>query len=266
MSVVAAAIVTSTVVGAVGANAAAGRAASGEAGRLAFDYETLDYEKDQAKLKRTDYLEEKHYQRGQFAGDKARYDEIYGDVEKNLGDFYSALTPETFAAAGIEHEVKQYEQAGQRITESMAQRNLDSSGLVASVESQAELGHAERKANIRHEAPLKVAEAKAGFVASSGGRPGSPPRTGAAPGTSNVSNAMRSISNTMGRNAQADANRTSQAYSSVGNIIGTGLQLYSGGYGAPSAAGGSTSSAPLPTAAPYSTYDNGSDYADGNPY
>jgi hypothetical protein len=265
MSVVAAAIVTSSVVGAVGAERAGDKAAAAGANRISFDQQTLAFERERFDQEQINYVADRDYRQNSaeadrremqqryetslsiFQGDRAKWDEVYGNVEKNLGDFYKSLTPETFAAAGIQHEQQNYKQAMETIQTSLAQRGMDSSGIMASVTSQAELNNAEAKANIRHEAPLQVAQAQAGFVQSSGGKPGNTPTVpgipgvpafGTGPSGNGITNARNNISDTMGVNAANDARATQDMWNSAGNIIGAGMQMYTTN-SAPSANGGS---------------------------
>lgn len=231
MTVAVTAVVGSTVVGMYGAKKGADAAKRSGDQQTALGYEQLDFEKEQADIRRGDYLNERDYQRGMqeealqdYRGDRARWDEIYGNLEDNLSDFYNNLTPETFAAAGIEHQVKEFEQAKQRVTQTIAQRNIDGSGVGLSLDKQAEFALAENKANIRHDAPLQVAEAKQGFVTSSGGKPGSMPRapsTGVGPNATGVSNAINNLGSIAGNQAQ----RGYDLMDSSANLIGTGIGL-----------------------------------------
>ena len=92
------------------------------------------------------------------------------------------------------------------------------------------LANAEKKAEIRYEAPFKAAEAKQGFVRGAGPKP-------VAPSHSSVSAAMTENQ----RRTQLGADRSAQdarsLYSSAGSMLSSGLKLATQTY-TPSAAGG----------------------------
>lgn len=104
----------------------------------------------------------------QLAFEQERYDdwkEVYGPLQDNLSNYYSNVTPDYYATAGLETFEQQYQIGLQRLDENLAQRGIDpSSGIAVSMESQAELNAAETRAQIRRDAPRQAAEDKSRFL------------------------------------------------------------------------------------------------------
>jgi len=103
----------------------------------------------------------------QLAFDQQTYDdwqETYGPIQDNLADYYANLTPEYFEAQGLENYQKEQQASMQRIEENFAQRGIVDSGIAASVRKSAEFERAEARADIRTDAPLRVAEEKRNFL------------------------------------------------------------------------------------------------------
>lgn len=172
------------------------------------------------------------------AGDKAVLDfekekyqdwkDIYGDLEQNVADFYNNLTPDFLIGAGLEAEAKEFNTAKNNINATIAQRGLGGSGLETDVIAGAEVRSAENRAEIRREAPFKVAEAKQGFLSSNLAAKSAAER--------NISSAMVRSGDRQERYAQDNYNRAqdsaSSLYESAGEILGAGLS-YMGKQSAP---------------------------------
>ena len=113
-------------------------------------------------------------QREQLAFQKEQYNEwkdIYGPIEKNLANFYNSLTPEQVISSGLQHQQKAYQDFEKGIETTAAQRGFDSP-VIDSLKLMGAFENAEAKATIRADAPLKVAEAKSGFLSKSRPQPG----------------------------------------------------------------------------------------------
>ena len=93
------------------------------------------------------------------------WNETYGPLQENLADYYNNVTPEYYAAVGVEKFNEEFQVGMKRIDESFAQRGIDpSSGIAGSVKSQAELDAAETRAGIRREAPRQATEDQGRFL------------------------------------------------------------------------------------------------------
>jgi hypothetical protein len=96
----------------------------------------------------------------------ADFEAIYGGIEDNLGTFFSQMTPEVFIATGLENLQQEFQDTKTRINEQFAQRfQGQETGLQLSLDTMLEAARATERANIRTEAPFKVAEAQSKFLA-----------------------------------------------------------------------------------------------------
>lgn len=104
----------------------------------------------------------------QLAFEYEKYDDwqaTYGAIQDNLSQYYQNLTPEYYAAVGLEAFEQQQAASMRRVEENLAQRGLADSALSASIESQAELDAAETRAGIRRDAPAAVRQEQSNFLA-----------------------------------------------------------------------------------------------------
>ena len=98
---------------------------------------------------------------------KAKVDawtELYGELEQNLADYYTNLTPDVLKATGLQDEAESFAKAKEQITTRIAQRGLGGSGLEADLLAKQEIGSAERKAEIRATAEETVRERQRSFL------------------------------------------------------------------------------------------------------
>ena len=146
-----------------------------------------------------------------------QWQKIYGPIQKNLANFYKHLTPETLAASGIKHYEQQYRAVEQELQRSFAQRGIDSPAQDF-LNQHAALSAAEAKAQIRQQAPLQVAQAKQGFLASNVSNPNA----------AGVSNAFGQFANVFGQQAQYYQQQQAAGIQGIGNAISGGLQQYIG--------------------------------------
>tara|TARA_R110000851_G_scaffold14313_5_gene48501 strand:+ start:10951 stop:11643 length:693 start_codon:yes stop_codon:yes gene_type:complete len=90
--------------------------------------------------------------------------DVYGDIETNLGEYYNSLTPDFYAAQGLEAFQKEQDTARMQIKTSLAQRGIEDSGLAIAMEQNADQEAAVNRASIRAQAPGMVAEEKRQFL------------------------------------------------------------------------------------------------------
>lgn len=160
------------------ADDASRRAAAAEGNALAFEYEKYD-----------------------------DWNATYGGLQDNLAEYYNNVTPEYYAAVGVEKFNEEFQTGMKRIDESFAQRGIDpSSGIAASVESQAELDAAESRAGIRRDAPRQAREDKRSFLQIGLGQ-----------------NPSSSLSNTLANTATNQANRASSAQTAAGEAVASSI-------------------------------------------
>lgn len=135
------------------------------------------------------------------------WNEVYGPIQDNLGDYYNNLTPEYYETIGLENFAQEQQTAMTRLSESLAQRGIDpSSGIQASLTAQSELEGAEGRAGIRRDAPRQAAEDKSRFLQIGLGK---------SPGSS--------MSQTLAQQSQSAQQRATQSEQAAGQAIGSAI-------------------------------------------
>lgn len=154
----------------------------------------------------------------QLAFQQQQYDDwqaVYGPIQDNLSSFYQKLTPETFAASGLQQAQQQYNATQEQFQRSFAQRGI-TTGAQAMMEQQAALSLAQEKAGIRQQAPMQVATAQQGFLNQQVNNPA----------TTGISNALQNQTNLFGQQAATYNQQATQAYNVMGQNIQQGFQAY----------------------------------------
>lgn len=156
----------------------------------------------------------------QLAFEQERYDDwqaVYGPIQENLSTYYQNVTPEYYAAMGLETFEQQYQTSMKRLDESFAQRGIDpSSGVAASIEAQAEIDAAETRAGIRRDAPRQAAEDQSRFLQIGLGQ--NP--------ASSVSSALAYQSQVAAQQSQAAQAAAGQAWSQAIPAVGRAIDAY----------------------------------------
>lgn len=224
----------------VGVGVVAG-VATGAAGAAGSAQQSKDARKDARKAAE----KQEEAADAQLAFQKEQYDDwqnVYGPVRENLSNFYQDLTPETFTASGLAQISEQYEATQVQYERQFAQRGIDSPAQDL-MQQQASLSAGKAKAELRHSAPLQLAQAEQSFLSNSVTNP-------AATGVSNAYGNQANLYGQETREAQArEAQATSDMWGSIsgiGSSISSGVTGYLGaGGGAPSTAGSSVASVGL---------------------
>jgi len=156
----------------------------------------------------------------QLAFEQERYDDwqaVYGPIQDNLSNYYQNVTPEYYAAVGLETFEQQYQTSLQRMDENLAQRGIDpSSGIAASLESQAELNAAETRAGIRRDSTQQAAEDQSRFLQIGLGQ--NP--------ASSVSGALSQQASVAQQNSIAAQQAAGQAWSAAIPSVGRAIDAY----------------------------------------
>lgn len=142
MSVVAAAVITTAVVGYASSQSQAKAIKKSGDAQAQVQYEALQFDKQRYN----------------------RWKSIYGELETNLGNFYKGLSPDTYAAQGLQTLEQSFSDQIGKLNEMFAQEGV-SAGAKAELLTGATLQHAKDKATTRFEAPFKVAEQQSNFLA-----------------------------------------------------------------------------------------------------
>lgn len=136
----------------------------------------------------------------------ADWQAVYGDMQKNLGSYYNTLTPDTYAARGIQEFKKSNEAELEKINTTLAQKGLLNSGTEAAVVLASGLNAAEKKAEIRSTADEVVAAEKSRFLQIGLGQ-----------------NPGASYSQVLANQATQANNRAAQDSATAGKAIGTAV-------------------------------------------
>ena len=104
--------------------------------------------------------ENMEFQRKQYEDWKG----VYGDIEKNLSNYYENLGPERIASLGLQEQQKAHQNSVQQIKRNMAQRGLGGSKFESYVQSMADVDNANRRATIRATAEERSAQQQMSFL------------------------------------------------------------------------------------------------------
>lgn len=141
----------------------------------------------------------------------------YGDIENNLSAYYESLTPDYYATQGLEAFKKERATQMKTLRETLVQRGLWDSGVSAAVEKDNAFETAKGNAQIRAEAPSKVAGEKFNFLQAG---------LGLNPGDS----MSQMLQNKATRDSNTAENARARAAESAGNtaelISSVGLKMY----------------------------------------
>ena len=200
MSVVAAAVVGTAVVGAVSSSSASKRASSSADASTAASSEATAAQLEFAKEQYADW------------------EKAYGSVQDNLSAYYNSLTPEKYEAQSIQAINQAYTNANTRITQSLAQRGIATSGLAAQAQVDLSTKQAQDTATVRATSDQVVANEKMKFLSLGMGQ--------YANTTAGVSNAYGNQANLATQQSTMYSNQAAQASQGVGTALGSGVNSY----------------------------------------
>lgn len=92
------------------------------------------------------------------------WQDIYGDVQENLAEYYETLSPESITSLGLQEQSKATQLAREEIKQSFASRGLAGSGFETSTMTDLALDDARSRARIRVAAPDMVRGQKENFL------------------------------------------------------------------------------------------------------
>lgn len=134
------------------------------------------------------------------------WQDVYGDMQSNLGKYYNSLTPENYAARGVQEFNKSNALELEKINTTLAQKGMFNSGTAAAVTLAAGLNAAEKKATIRSTADEVVAGEQSRFLQIGLGQ-----------------NPGASLSQTLANQATQANNQASRDSATAGNAIGSAI-------------------------------------------
>lgn len=214
MSVVAAAIVGSAVVGAASsAKSAKSASSAASAATASADANAqLQYEASSEQL----------------AFSKQQYDDwqsIYGPIQDNLSSYYKNLSSDTVAALGIQNIEKEYARSSQLLDQSLAKRGLSNSGATTQSMTQLESARMLGRAEVQANAPMVSAQQQSAFLSAGLGA-----QSQALSGINNAYGNQISLLGQQAANATSQANNYSNqaaaGYAGIGSSVGQGINTY----------------------------------------
>lgn len=128
--------------------------------------------------------------------------DIYGDIQKNLGDYYERLGPDKIISLGLQDQQIEYQNTQETIKKNLAQRNIGGDKFEAYNLNNASINNANKRANIRSTAEEKVMQQKAGFLSI---------------GLGNQQNLLSGISGAQRNQLQSAGNATTRAENRYAN-------------------------------------------------
>lgn len=143
--------------------------------------------------------------------------DIYGDIEINLGEFFTTLTPDNRAALKVEDINVEFEKARTRLDVFFAQSGLTNiSGAQLEAETLLEIGRTEAKAGVRATAEQEVREEQLAFL-----KIGLPQKRAAVSGIGAALGSRAQITQAQSIKAQATKEK---AFGSLGETFGEILE------------------------------------------
>lgn len=158
-------------------------------------------------------------QEAELAFAREQYDdfkEVFGPLQDNLSDYYTNLTPDYYAAVGLETAKKEEEALIARLDESLAQRGLSDSAVGESIKAQVEIAGSENRAKIRRDSVVQAKEEQRSFLQIGLGQ--NP--------AGSVSSALRGQSDAAAAFAARSEAAAGQAVQSAVSTIGKGVSDY----------------------------------------
>jgi len=132
--------------------------------------------------------------------DREYYKSIYGDLEKNLSDYYTTLTPSKAEQLGLSRYDGQFKQAQDNYSKSMAQRGISGSGIDAEGRMAMDMQSAKDRTNIVQQADAQTRSEQLGFLGVGLGQ-GNIATQNAANAAANAQNSYNSTSSMYGKQA-----------------------------------------------------------------
>ena len=103
----------------------------------------------------------------QLAFSKEQYADwksVYGDIQKNLGDYYENLSGDSMAAQQLSAQAREYADAYRKVNQQLAQRGISQSGVAAAQDVAMASQSANTRAGIRAGAEDMARTKQAGFL------------------------------------------------------------------------------------------------------
>ena len=156
----------------------------------------------------------------QYEFAREQYDDwksIYGPIEQNLAEFYQNLTPQYFAAQGLQAYEQEFQKNLQETNEFFEVADIET-GVQADLRTKMGLQATRDKAAIKADAPFKVADEKNKFLSVGLGN-----KASAINATTYAGNSLSNVLGTQASIAGASADRGFNAASSGFGTLAEGI-------------------------------------------
>ena len=159
---------------------------------------------------------------------KQQYNEwqgIFGPIEQNLSSYYKNLSPDSFAALGIQNIEQEYSRSREQLDIALAKRGITDSGATVAGMTELEGNRLLGRAQVRAQAPTQVAQMQQGFLSIGLGQ-----QAQLQQGINNAySNQIgvfgQQVSNNLNQ-SNMYAQQAAQGYATAGSAIGQGINTY----------------------------------------
>ena len=162
-----------------------------------------------------------------------QFQNLYGDIEKNLANYYKNLSPDTYTTQANSAIAQQFEQASVNMRESMAARGIEGSGVEAGAMANMYGEKALAESQVEAGADQWVANQQQQFYQNQAAPQQQYARNNMNTATNNYNNSMGNMSNAFGNQANTQFNLAGQYGQSAAQGIGGGMQAIGNSFGTP---------------------------------
>lgn len=143
----------------------------------------------------------------------ADWQAVYGDIQKNLGDYYENLSGDSLAAQQLSAQAREYSDAYRKVNQQLAQRGISQSGIAAAQDVAMASQSANTRAVIRAGAEDMARTKQAGFLQL---------------GLNSQASLLGSISSASNSLMQGYQYQSGQQYNTYGSLLGSNQATMSG--------------------------------------
>lgn len=150
---------------------------------------------------------------------------IFGPIEQNLSSYYKNLSPDSFAALGIQNIEQEYSRSRELLDTDLAKRGITDSGATVAGMTELEGNRLLGRAQVRAQAPTQVAQMQQGFLSVGLGQQAQL-QQGINSAYSNQMGVFgQQVSNNLNQ-SNMYAQQAAQGYATAGSAIGQGINTY----------------------------------------
>ena len=157
-------------------------------------------------------------QQEMWAQQLAQWNRIYGPAERNLGYYYSMVTPDQVTSLGLQNVQQEFQAQMKQTQKTMAQRGMGDTTAENQIMAGQRVDLAQARANVRLTAPAQLRAEQMSFLATG---------KGAQTNTYNsMTNALSQQANALSQQANVAGQQSAALMQGVGSLAGAGMQYY----------------------------------------